>query len=61
MGAGLADRGAGGLALVRAQIVENDDVAARQGRSEKLFDIGGEQRAVDRSVEDARRLDAVTA
>ena len=29
MGTGVADRGAGGLALVRAQIVENDEAASR--------------------------------
>jgi len=61
MGAGVADRGAGGFAFVRTEIVEDDDVARRQGRRQKLFDISGEQRAVDRSVEDARGLDAVAA
>ena len=32
----------GRLALVRAQIIENDDVAAGQGRRQELLDISGE-------------------
>src|SRR6188768_248406 len=39
MGAGVADRVAGGFAFVRTEIVEDDDVARRQGRRQKLFDI----------------------
>jgi len=61
MGAGPADRGAGRLSLVRAQIVENDDVAAGQGGSEELLDIVSEQHPIHRAVEDARRLDPVAA
>ena len=39
MGAGGPDGAAGGLALVAAEIVEDDDVAFGQGRRENLLDV----------------------
>lgn len=54
-----ADRLARGPAFVRAEIVEDDDVALFEGRGEYLFDVGGEQDPVDRSVDDAGRIDPV--
>ena len=46
------------LAFVAAEIVEDDDVSGFERRHEELLDIGEEPLAVDRSVEDARRVDA---
>lgn len=46
-------------ALVRAEIVENDDIAWLQGFDELGFDIGTESLAVDRPIEDPWRLDAI--
>lgn len=46
---------------MRAEIVHGDDIARRQGRRENLLDIGEELFAIDGSVEDAGRGDAVTA
>ncbi len=40
---------------------EHDDVVALEGRNEELFDVGQKALAVDGSVEQARRLDAVVA
>jgi hypothetical protein len=57
--AGLADGATGGLALVAAQIVEDDDVALGQRGCENLLDIKGEEFAVDRAVDDEGRIDAV--
>ncbi len=39
MGASGSDGGAGGLALVAAEVVEDDDVARREGRGEDLLDV----------------------
>ena len=61
LGAGRANSSADGLALMAAEIIHDDDVPWGEGRHEKLFDIGGEAHAVDRAVEDAGRVDAVTA
>jgi len=60
-GAGAPDRGANRPALVAAQIVHDDDVAGRERGDQHLLDIGQERRAVDRSVDDARRGQAVGA
>lgn len=56
-----ADCGARGAALVAAEIIENDHITGRECRGEDLFDIGGEGLAVDRTVEDARRIEPVGA
>ena len=46
---------------MRSEVVEHDDVVALEGRNEELFDVGQKALAVDGSVEQARRLDAVVA
>ena len=61
MRASCPDGGSGGLALVGAKIVEDDDIARPQRRGEKLFNIGGEQDGVDRTIDDARGIDPVMA
>ena len=61
LGAGGADRSADRLAFVAAEIVHDDDVAGGQGGQQALLDIGEKADAVDRPVDDAGRLDAVTA
>ena len=45
--------------FVAAQVVENDDVACRQGRHEHLLDIGCEQLAIDGTVDHPGCIDAV--
>ena len=55
------DRLAHRLSFVRSEVVEHDDVVALEGRNEELFDVGQKALAVDGSVEQARRLDAVVA
>jgi hypothetical protein len=47
--------------LVRAEVVEDHDVAGFQRRDEELFDIGEEALAIDGAVEQAGRVDAVVA
>ena len=42
-----------------AEIVEDDDIAPREGGQEDLLDIDAEQLAIDRSVEQASSVDAV--
>jgi len=59
LGSGRADRLADGLALMAAEVVHDDDIAGRERRHEELLDPGGEALAVDRSIEDARRVDPV--
>jgi len=44
-----------------AEVVHDDDVAGREGWHEELLDIGGEELAVDRTVEHAGRIDPVVA
>jgi len=61
LGAGSADQAAHGFTLVAAEIVHDDDVTGVEGRHEELFDIGAETGAVNRSVDDAGRRDAVVA
>jgi hypothetical protein len=46
---------------VRAEIVEDDDVARLQRRREELIDIGAETLAVDGSVKQTGRVEAVVA
>ena len=45
-----ADQTADNGALVRPEIVENDDVARLERRDEPLFDVGGEALAVAMKV-----------
>ena len=54
---GLARR----LSLMAAEIIEDDDISLDQGRSEHLLDIGGEDLAVDRSVDHPWCVDPVMA
>lgn len=61
LGARGLDRFAHAFDLVRAEIVEHDDVARTQLGRQGLLDIGQEARAVDRAVEDAGRRKAVVA
>ncbi len=55
----VADRLPHGLAFVRAEIVEDHDIAGLERRDEELFDIGAKALAVDGAVEQAGRVDAV--
>jgi hypothetical protein len=50
-----------GLALVAAEIVDDDDVAGLEGWHEDLFDVSAEALAIDRPVDDARRIDAIAS
>ena len=50
-----------GMRFVAAEIIEHDDVSGVQRRDEDLPDIELEQFAVDRAVDDPRRVDAVMA
>lgn len=61
MGVGAADGAADGLALMTAEIVEDDEIAGPECRDEKLLDPGPEAAAVDRTVEDVGRAQAVGA
>lgn len=54
-----SDGAADGLALVTAEIVEHHDVAGPQCGHQELLHPSEEQRAVDRPVDDAGRVDAV--
>lgn len=47
--------------LVAAKIVHDDDVVGLENGHELLFDIGPEAFTVDRSIEDTRRRQPVTA
>lgn len=58
-GSGGSDNVAHHRAFVRAEIVENDDIAWLQGFDELGFDVGLESLAVDRPVEHPWRLDAI--
>ena len=61
MGAGGPDGAAGGLSLVAAEVVEDDDVAFGEGRPENLLDLEGEELAVDRAVDDPGCVDAIAS
>ena len=60
-GPDIPDRLAHRLSFVGSEIVEDDDVARLQSRHEELIDIGAETLAVDGSVKQAGRVDAVVA
>lgn len=60
-GAGRADGTAHGLALVRTEIVHDDDVTGLEGWDENLVDIELETLAVDRSVDQPWCIDTVVA
>lgn len=60
-GSGGSDRLAHGLALVAAEIVDDDNVSGFECRHQELFDISPEAFAVDRPVDDAGRLDPIEA
>ena len=47
--------------LVAAEIVHDDDVAGRQGRDQHLLDIEPEPLAVDRSIDQPWRVQAIMA
>ena len=61
MGAGVSDGLSDGCVFVAGKIVHNDHIAWGQRGDEEVFDIGLEGLGVDRSVEDARRVDPVDA
>ena len=61
LGSDIPDRLAHRLSFVGSEIVEDDDVARLQRRHEELIDIGAETLAVDGSVKQAGRVDAVVA
>jgi len=52
-GSGGLDGVADGLGFMRAEIVENDDVAGLERRDQLLVHIGAKALAVDRAVKDA--------
>ena len=60
-GAGGSDRLPHGLAFVRAEIVGHDDIVWLEGRNQERRDVGEEALAVDRAVEETRRLDPIAA
>ena len=60
-GSDIPDRLAHRFSFVGSEIVEDDDVARLQRRHEELIDIGAETLAVDGSVKQAGRVDAVVA
>ncbi len=61
VGAPGPDGGSCGLDLVAAQIVQDDDVARREGWGQDLLDIEHEEFAVDGTVDHPWRVDAVVA
>lgn len=61
MGAGRADRLPHGLAFVAAEVVHHHHVAGRERRDQDALDIGAEDVAVHRAVEDPGRVDPVVA
>ena len=56
-----ADGRSNGLALVAAQIIDDDNVAWFEGRDEKLLHIGREADGVDGAIEDRWRINPVMA
>lgn len=59
VGASLSDRLPDGFALVATEIVHDDHVAGLERGHETLLHPGGEGDAVDRAIEDIRRIDPV--
>jgi len=49
------------LAFMAAEIVHDHQVAGFEGRDENLIDIGAEDHAIDRAVDDAGRVEPVAA
>ena len=47
------------MPLVAAEFIENDDVAWGQGRREHLLDISCEQLAIDWTIDNPGRVDAI--
>src|SRR5271165_1486787 len=60
-GADAADRRSDGFSFVRAEVVEDHDVARLEGWDQELLDVSLEALSVDRAVEQAWRVDAVVA
>lgn len=56
-----SDGGAGLLALVGAEVVENDDIARPEGWREDFLDICDEESAIHRAIDHPRRVDPVMA
>jgi hypothetical protein len=56
-----SDGRSNGLALVAAQVVDDDNVGGFEGGDEKLLHIGREVDGVDGAVEDRRCVDPVMA
>jgi hypothetical protein len=61
VGAFGSEDGAGGLAFVAAEVVQDDDIARREGRGENLLDVEEEGLAVDRPIDPPRRINPVVA
>ena len=61
LGAGQAEGSANGFAFVAAKIIHDDDIAGLQCWQEYLLDISQETGAIDRSIDDARGIDAIGA
>lgn len=61
MSAGFSDGLSGGLAFVAAEIVENDDVPFGERWDEDVLDIEREQLAVDWTIDNEGRIDAIGA
>lgn len=59
LGVGASDSTAHLLALVTAEIVEDDNIAGLEGGDQELLDVGTELLAVDRAIEEAGRLDPI--
>lgn len=55
------DRLSNSFTLVAAEIVHDHDIAGAERRCQKLLDIGPEAVAIDRAVDDQRRVDPVMA
>ena len=58
-GAGGTDGAADGLALVAAEVIQNDDIAGSQGGNENRLDVEPEPFTVDRTIDEPRGIDAV--
>lgn len=56
-----ADGGADGWVLVAGEVVEDDDIASAECRAQFFLDPLGEGCAIDRLIEDERRVDPVAA
>jgi len=61
LGAYASDSFADFRAFVTAEVVHDDNIARFQCRQKELFDIETEGLTVDRAVDDAGRVDAVTS